>query len=225
MTSRPHLSQARDVGLVIEYLLTVKSEHKYHLTLIRIPELCVEGPFEKTPTFGNPTFVPNEYIWCDTKWDKGAVVTGIELWASSRMIKALQISYSDGTKGPIHGDAEETDDKNGNWYSHESISWKQSEPIKSISLGQTSWESFAKSVGIFRMKVGEQSISVKSDVGDDNGSPVLVHSGILLGAAGCSWLDRVECLRLMFLSSTVGKAEIVEIKFPQSLEELNKKQQ
>ncbi|CAI6341644.1 unnamed protein product [Periconia digitata] len=182
--------------------------------------LCDDGPFDKTKSYGkgNP-----DLVFCDTKWDKGITVTGIEAWASEFQTKAIQLSYSDGSKGPIHGDAQNTGEKNGVWYSHESAGWKQSDPVKSVSLGANKYGN-GDGVGVVRMETGGGSVNVRSDVGTFMGEPQLVSSGILIGATGSSgtWLDS---LSLMFLKSTVGKAEIVEIKFPQTLDELNNKQE
>lgn len=117
----------------------------------------------------------------------------------------------------------DTEDKNGNWYSHKAISWKQSEPVKGVSLGPNKYGD-GDGLGIVKLEVGGQALDVKSDVGSFNGNPQLVSSGILIGAFGSAG-GFVESFGLMFLKSTVGKAEIVEIKFPQNLEELNKKKE
>ncbi|PVI00290.1 hypothetical protein DM02DRAFT_728712 [Periconia macrospinosa] len=183
-------------------------------------KLCNDGPFDKTKTVGREN---KNLLFCDTKWDQGKTVTGIEVWATASHFKAIQISYSDGTKGPIRGDALNTEDKDGNWLAHKYISWKQSDPVRSVSLGSNILNN-NDGLGVVKMEVGGQTLDAKSNVGTFNGDPQLVSSGILIGAFGSSG-GFVESFGLMFLKTTVGKAEIVEIKIPQNLEELNKKQE
>ena len=62
--------------------------------------------------------------FCDTKWRNGTVVTGLEVWSDCCQIKALQLTYNDGTKGPMHGNPEYREN-----IQHKAITWDDSSQV------------------------------------------------------------------------------------------------
>jgi len=183
--------------------------------------LCESGPFDTTKMYGKSV---DEQAFCDTKWDKGISVIGIEVWATKGHVKAVQLSYSDNTKGPVHGDASSTEGNNGDWYGHGAISWKEGELVTDVHMAGNYWGN-GDGLGMLHMEVGAgNKLDVKSDVGSFNGEPQLLSSGLLVGAYGSAG-GFVTSFGLMFMKNTVGKAEIIELKFPESLDDLNKKQE
>ncbi|KAF2643192.1 hypothetical protein P280DRAFT_467257 [Massarina eburnea CBS 473.64] len=179
-----------------------------------------DGPYDVTKQYGK---VGGEDLnFCDSKWDKGITVTGIEAWSTKWHVRAFQLTYSDGSKGPLHGDSGDTEGNNGGWWAHQSLSWKEGDMISDAHLAGNYWN-HGDALGMIHMEQGGNVMDVKSDVGKSNGEPQKLSSGILLGAFGTAG-DYVNSFGFMFLKSTVGKSEIVEIKFPQTLEDLNNQQ-
>ncbi|ORY07017.1 hypothetical protein BCR34DRAFT_590424 [Clohesyomyces aquaticus] len=67
---------------------------------------------------------------------------------------------------------------------------------------------------------GTKLFECKSDIGSYAGEPQDLAIGILIGAFGSSGSD-INSLGLMFLHGSVGEAQIVDMKFPDSLEDMN----
>ena len=183
--------------------------------------LCEQpGPFDTTKMYGKAA---DDIAFCDTKWDKGISVTGIEVWATKWHVKAVQLSFSDGTKGTIHGDATDTEGNDGNWYGHGSVSWKDGDLVTDAHIAANYWGS-GDALGMLHLEIAGQKLDVKSDVGSFNGEGQLLSSGLLIGAYGSAG-GYVNSFGLMFLKQTIGKSEIIEIKWPETLDDLNKKKE
>jgi hypothetical protein len=149
-------------------------------------------------------------------------VTGIQMWSSKWHVKAFQLSYSDGTKGPVRGDITNAEDPNGNWYNNDLKTWKEGDLVTDVHMAANYWGN-GDAMGGMTMQVGGQKFEVKSDIGTYAGEPQRLASGLLIGAYGSAG-DFVNSFGLVFLSGTVIKSEIVDMRFPQSIEDMNKQQ-
>ena len=57
--------------------------------------LCATAPImPNPPAYGAPLHAGD--LYCDTAWDKGLVITGMEVWSLEYQIKGIQFHYSDG---------------------------------------------------------------------------------------------------------------------------------
>jgi hypothetical protein len=149
--------------------------------------------------------------------ESGAVVTGVEAWSNKFHVKGIQLSYSDGTKGPVHGMVE------GDWTPNPNfMGWGQQEQVTRIQKWGN-WNDGKGSDGVGRLSitVGGKTLDVSSDVGDYGGEPVMTHSGVILGIAGKQgqWLESMEWL---MLSSDAGKARILDLEMGTSLDDWNR---
>jgi hypothetical protein len=108
--------------------------------------------------------------FCDTKWKKGLVVTGMTIWAEKFHIKGLLLKYSDGSDGDLHGQA--TGDRKWTPESPKNaLDWGQEESIKNIQMWHN-WNDGKGPDGIGRIEVtvGEsKKLVVSSDIGKTGG--------------------------------------------------------
>ncbi|RDL34412.1 uncharacterized protein BP5553_07540 [Venustampulla echinocandica] len=171
---------------------------------------CEKGPFGDSHKFGKT----GGGYYCDTAWDKGLVITGLEVWANEWHVKGIQWAYSDGTKSVVRG--MNVGDRN------QAITWGAGDKITRLQM----WGNYAgDAVGKIEIETSSgKKLSQGSDVGTFGGEPVLTHSGILLGGRGSS-NDFVNELEMLFLASNVqkGGAVITAVKFQDNLDDWNKK--
>lgn len=172
---------------------------------------CDRGPWARVShTGGN-----NGAGFCATKYKAGIVITGVEVWADTKSVRAIQFFYSDGTNsqqwGKINGD------RKGR------LNWDPS--TDSISQVKT----WGNGKGQFLGRVQIRTKSGKElDVGKDtNGQDTFesdVGSGIMLGAFGASG-DVIDRLGFLFLKSKVTKVTIDDVKFKDTPADLNKRKE
>jgi hypothetical protein len=177
------------------------------------------GPFQLTKMYGKSQ---DDIAFCDTKWDQGISVTGIQMWSTKWHVKAFQLTFSDGTKGPIHGDNLDTEGNNGNWYNVDTKTWNEGDLVTDVHMAANYW-GHGDGLGGITMQIAGQKFEVKSDIGSYAGEPQNLASGLLIGAYGSAGAF-VNSFGLVFLSGSVVKSEIVGMNFPQTLDELNKQQ-
>ncbi|KAF2752136.1 hypothetical protein M011DRAFT_482883 [Sporormia fimetaria CBS 119925] len=183
---------------------------------------CGEGPWGAGTWMGAPRDQIGTPV-CESRWKEGHVITEVKIWSGKFHLKGVQFKYSNGDTSMIHGQAEGDWTPNPNW-----LGWGAKDPVQRIQY----WNNWndgkgPDAMGRLEMTVGSQSREWTSDVGDvtdgDNrGISVNVESGIILGAvvkAG-AWLEGME---FKMLSSQVGKATIVDLKFPETIEQWNAK--
>ncbi|PVH94965.1 hypothetical protein DM02DRAFT_660564 [Periconia macrospinosa] len=185
----------------------------------RLCERKPGDPVELTKEVGRPS--PEE-AFCDTKWNQGLTVTGVEVWATGAHVKAFQLTYSDNTKGPMHGNNLDTEGNGGNWYGAGKINFGGADQVTKLNLAKNYWGDGDR-LGAVWMEVAGKKLEVKSDVGSYGGEPQPLSSGILIGAYGSAGAD-INSLGFMFLKGTIKKAEIITMEFPETLEDLNKQQ-
>ncbi|KAI9657891.1 MAG: hypothetical protein M1829_006853 [Trizodia sp. TS-e1964] len=144
---------------------------------------------------------------CDTKWKDGLVVTGIEI---------------SGKNGPYPDSG----------YGWDKINWG-ADKIQKVRL----WVNYNNGQGpnaVGRVQVWPQSadadqkkiLDVGSDVGGDGGGLLVdnLGSGVLVGVLTQSGAY-LETLEFVFMDGKVKSAEIINIEWPESIEDLNKKKQ
>lgn len=170
---------------------------------------CDVGPYASHNFMGYPGKYP--VYFCNSKWKSGAVVTGIEVWATAWQIKGIRLEYSDGSDhmaGTNGGDR------------HDVLRWDAADKITDMKLAVNY---AGDALGLVHVEVGEKKLDVRSDTGPSNGDEWNIGSGYMLGHAGdngamvSNWIP-------LFLGQTTGKAEITNIKFNDNLDEVNKQQ-
>ena len=141
-------------------------------------------------------------------------MTGVEVWATQWQITGIQLTYSDGTKGPVQGQT------NGD-YSHDAINWDVTKPITVMKLAGNY---AGDGLGLVHIEVDGKTLDVKSDVGSNTGDNVVLATGTMLGASGEA-PDFVRAWRPLFMGEANGGAQITDVTFDDSLEDMNAKQQ
>ncbi|KAF2751128.1 hypothetical protein M011DRAFT_473642 [Sporormia fimetaria CBS 119925] len=154
-------------------------------------------------------------LFCETRWEAGLTMTGVEAWASKKGVLAVQFFYSDGSSTPVFG-------KIGG-DRHARLDW---DPTTTGVEQVRSWgDGRAKMLGRLYMRLRNgDTLDVGKDIGGQDAFETQVHSGILMGVEGHSD-DVVYKLGLRFLRSPVKKMRVGRITFDETPEELNKKMQ
>jgi len=172
---------------------------------------CDSGPFAPPELYGNTDTPIQGTPYCDTNWEQGLVVIGVEVWATKFQMKGIQFTYSDNTKGPVRGQA--AGDRN------QAISWASGDMVKKLQLAPNH---DGDAVGKIHLEITNgQTLDLGSDVKDSNLKYVNYGGGIMLGGRGTdgAFLDRLE---LLFMSGTVGSATVTDVKFADDLDSWNK---
>ncbi|KAF2277811.1 uncharacterized protein EI97DRAFT_465932 [Westerdykella ornata] len=174
-----------------------------------------DGPWEQSDL--SMTGGQGGGAFCETKWQDGIVMKGVEVWADDGGVIAVQFTYSDGTLSPIWG-------RTGGSTGHGRIDWDpESDTIKNV----VTW---GNGVAQYLGRVVIETQSGKSlDVGrkpeaHQSDWPMPVHSGIMLAAFGGSG-TRIDRLGFIFLKSKVKHVTVDDVKFEDTPEELNKRKQ
>ncbi|KAL5413674.1 hypothetical protein PMIN03_003563 [Paraphaeosphaeria minitans] len=154
--------------------------------------------------------------WCNTKYGSGVVVTGMEVWASSKAVRAVQFYYSDGSNSDMVGKLDDVAE-------HQRIDWDPSND--GISQLKTWGNGNGKYLGSVYLRLksgGELSVGKKTD-GQKVYEPD-VQSGIMLGAYGRSG-DSIDGMGVLFLKSKVSKVTIEDVQFADNVDSLNERMQ
>ncbi|CAI6341358.1 unnamed protein product [Periconia digitata] len=189
-------------------------------TLAIADDRCTNGPFVKHPPQGGE-FIPR--LACHTKWDNGEVIVGVEAWASKWQMRGIRFKYSQWGWGEVHGSMD-ADAR------HEKSEWSASEQVN-IKVWNNKPDDGNPVDAVGRIRIEGNNGRQIFDIGANGGKTAKnenygadMGSGIILGAqtfAGL-WLNYVE---FNMLRSKVKKAELVDVKYGQSLADLNKKQE
>ncbi|CAG8981509.1 hypothetical protein HYALB_00003082 [Hymenoscyphus albidus] len=172
---------------------------------------CDHGPFSASYLAGKDEGGGN---FCDTKWEDGITITGIEVWAAKWHIKGFQFTYSDGTKGNVHGIATADGDR------HAGIFWDEGDAITKMQW----WKNHDQN-GIAKIYVETKS-GKKLEKGDGKtrGDPsdIPVGSGILMAVRGANgaWLNNID---FRFMGNVAQSAVVSKIKFDEDINDWNKK--
>lgn len=194
---------------------------------------CSEGPWSKIQIPDLPHYLlstmgdPNS-TFCETGWEKGLQILGIDAWAEGPIVRGIQFTYSDGNKSVVRG--LDTGD-------HQSISWGVADTITAFEFiaAGTDAEHIGKSLLHFETSNGQ-----KLDMGgqsDPNSDAIQINfaydpslgalppgnTGILIGAVGTS-RDRLTGLAMLYMDSKAGKASVTSVKFPEDIKEWNSQQ-
>jgi hypothetical protein len=167
----------------------------------------------------------------------------MEVWSSEWQVKGIRLTYSDGSRSPIRG---QTDSLNqwgstvsgkpgpppDNGYGWDKIEWGAGK-IDKVRL----WVNYNDGQGpnaVGRVQVWptgadndkKRILDVGSNVGGDTGGMNVENlgSGVLIGVRTQSgaFLDTLE---FVFMDGKVESAETINIEWPESIEDLNKKQE
>jgi len=178
------------------------------LATLGLAEDCT-GPFQDVRGFPKDDIRGNGTGRCETKWSKGLVVTGVDVWANPWHVKAIQFTYSDGSVGDVIGKPE--GERRG------SITWEKDKPIEEFVL----WGNYeADSLGRIKIVVGDKTLNEGCDVGGSAGNTIEKRTGILLGAA-VSAGDKVDNFWPMMLSDKIGTVTITDVVLAEDLNSWN----
>lgn len=161
---------------------------------------CANGPWTNVQYVGGG----GGGEWCETKYDQGIVMTGMEVWASGKAVRAVQFYYSDGTNSPMIGKLDDIKE-------HQRIDW---DPSKD---GIDQFKSWGNGKGQYlgrvylRLKSGGE-LNVGKDTDGQDTFESDPQSGIVLGAFGRGG-DVVDGMGMLFLKSTVDKMTIEDVAF------------
>ena len=161
---------------------------------------CTNGPWTNVRYIGGQ----GGGEWCDTKYDQGIVISGMEVWASSKAVRAVQFYYSDGTNSQMYGKLDDIKQ-------HDRKDWDPSKD--SISQFKSWGNGNGKYLGRIQLRLKSGAVL---DVGKDTDGQETyesdVQSGILLGAFGRVG-DSIDGMGVLFLKSKVDKITIENVKF------------
>ncbi|CAI6289447.1 unnamed protein product [Periconia digitata] len=183
---------------------------------------CKQGLINNL-VFGEGTFVGQQYgdsnkeLYCETRWKQGLVVNGIEVWASKDNVQAFRLRYTDGTWSKQYGNPKPDD------WSHEQVLWDSGDKIESIKIQPNKKRD---SPGKMEWKIkGKEPVTLGSKKTWGDQIDAELFSGIFLGVWGKGDADYLSSMMLLFLKTDVEAAEISEMKFDQTIEEMNAKQE
>lgn len=169
---------------------------------------CENGPWTDVSSTGTGG---GGSRYCATKWKDGIVITGVEIWASTKAVRAVQFYYSDGTNSDLFGKID--GDRHGR------MDWDPA--LDGISQVKTWGDGRGQYLGRIQIRTKK---GAELDVGKDtNGQATFetkVNSGIMLGVFGMS-SDLIDNLGFLFLKSTIDKITIDDVVFDETPEQLN----
>lgn len=161
--------------------------------------------------FGKNPPPTDNFPFCDSNWESGFVITGIECWATEFQLHAIKVSFSDGTNSAIHGAVPNDQSR------HSAITWGPGDKITKMAM----WDNYnggngPDAVGRITAETSNgQKLDCGSDVGGGAGEFVNPGSGILLGVQGSN-SDMVNNLKFLFMADPIDKAELVDAEFKDS---------
>ncbi|KAF1970845.1 hypothetical protein BU23DRAFT_472961 [Bimuria novae-zelandiae CBS 107.79] len=173
---------------------------------------CLNGPWDGGLIIGGN----GGGDWCATKYDQGIVVTGMEVWASNKAVRAVQLYYSDGTNSGMIGTLDDVKE-------HQRLDW---DPSKDGISQMKSWgNGKGQYLGrvYLRLKSGGE-LNVGKDTDGQDVFETNVGSGIMLGAWGKSG-DVIDSMGVRFLRSKISKVTIENVKFSDNVDDLNSRMQ
>jgi len=177
---------------------------------------CADGPYQSGTdqngnsaihSIGGGTGSP----FCETKWKQGLVIKGIEVWADSNCVRAVQFKYSDDSLGNMIGKADGNINKRIMW-----------DPISTRVEKLELWgDGKGKRLGRIKIRLSnnEEFDAGKDTLGQTTYNMV-VGAGIMLGAYGGSGTD-VDMLGILFLGSKVESLKITDLKLDADSKTLN----
>lgn len=180
-------------------------------TAVQAASDCDNGPWAPVSHTGGLKGAP----FCATKFKEGVVITGVEVWANTKSVRAIQFYYSDGTNSRQWGVVD--GDRKGK------LTWDPAtDGISQIKTWGNGRGQFLGRVQI-RTRSGKE-LDVGKDTSGQDTFETNVGSGIMLGAFGASG-DVIDRLGFLFLRSKVEKLTIDDIQFKDTPEDLNKRRQ
>lgn len=173
---------------------------------------CDDGPFSASYVIGK---AGGGGAFCETKWQDGKTITGIEVWAAKWMIEGLQFSYSDGTKGALMGYTTADGDR------HAGIFWDEGDTITKMQWWKNHDQNGISKI-IVETKGGKK---LEKGNGQTRGDPddIPVGSGILLAARGSygAWVNNID---FRFMGNVAQTALVSKVKYDEDINDWNKRQ-
>lgn len=181
---------------------------------IAAADKCSDGPWRDVQRVGGG----GGGAFCETKWDEGTVIDGLEVFADDGAVRGIRFFFSDGTDKMI---GEEGAKKQGK------IQWDPAQEIvKQLRLWGNGNGKYLGRISLTTTLLGkEDEVKQSLDVGKNtNGQDTFepkVASGVILGAFG-SFGEKIDNLGFLFLKSKVKSMGLEDVDFPDdTAEELN----
>jgi hypothetical protein len=178
-------------------------------------DACDEGPWAPVSAVGGQ----GGDRFCTTDQANGVVITGVQVWATSKSIRGVQFYYSNGKDSGLIGDSthDEGLDTRLDWDASTDVV----DQVKMWGNGDGTW------LGRFYLhtKSGKQ-IDIGKDTNGQDTFETNVGAGVLLGAFGAAKEDgdkgkRIVAMGLLFLKSKITKISQDEVVFDETPEVLN----
>ncbi|PVI06100.1 hypothetical protein DM02DRAFT_610062 [Periconia macrospinosa] len=180
---------------------------------------CDKGPFISTAAGIPMDKNPGYQQFCESRWEEGAIITGIRVWAAKFQIKAVQFRYAGDDWGKRYGQLPDlVNPKERTWNENDEIDirlWNNKpddgDPMDAVGRitieqeGKEKWEA-----GADGKKIAKDEIYV------DNPSGKILA---VKGAAG-AWVTSLE---FKFLESPIKHLEMTDIKFKEDVKVWNEK--
>jgi hypothetical protein len=85
---------------------------------------CDDGPFAAEMVGGVPFPAADDYqTRCDTRWEEGQVITGLEIWSAKFQVKAIKVRVGS-TWSDVRGSIPE-----GDQWAHDKVEWSANDNV------------------------------------------------------------------------------------------------
>lgn len=170
---------------------------------------CTGGPWEDLLVIGDTNDGDG---FCETRWQDGIVVTGIEAWASKKGVEGIQFYYSDGKSSKLYGTIVGQGKR---------VDWDPS--VDKITQFRSWGNGRGQHLGRIEVKLSKGGhLDQGKDTSGQDTFEYNVGSGIMLGAFGTS-SSLIESLGIYFLRSKIDKISMDDVVFDETPEALNSK--
>ncbi|PVH95634.1 hypothetical protein DM02DRAFT_659969 [Periconia macrospinosa] len=182
-------------------------------------DVCSKGPFISTLAGIPHNKNPPDRKFCEGRWDKGNVITGIRVWWAKFHIKAVQFQFAGGDWGAVRGQNDE--DTGPDQYGEKT--WDEN-----ASIGLELWNNKPDdgdpmdAVGYIRItEKGKDDFDAGGSKTQKDSIKVNAGSGKLLAVQGAAG-SFVSTLEFHFLESVIKNIEMTDIKFKEDVSKWNK---
>ncbi|OCH86343.1 hypothetical protein OBBRIDRAFT_828354 [Obba rivulosa] len=158
------------------------------------------GPFTPELVVGGNGGQPFE----SCKWivnRSGLVVKGLDVWWSSKCLRGIQLTFSDGSRSVVYGNPSD---------SHDSVVFSAGEAITSMTLWANSSKNRAGRIRLTTNAGQTFDVGIKTD--KLPAYDVYIGSGILVGMVGRCATD-IDMLGAVFLKGTVTSISISKVAY------------
>lgn len=176
------------------------------------PPDCVYPDYMIAPTWtgGNQEGLGS---YCLSRWKDGLLVTGITTWVNGKVVKGIQVTYSDGSKSDVIGSMQGKQSE-GSWGVTDRIT---EGVVYGDGTGYRLGQIVIKTHDGGNMRIGQDGER------SDPGTPHDVASGLLFGVIVAELDGEIARGGLLFMKGQIQKAEITEMVFDDDIDALNAK--